>query len=110
MMERKINFIIAEGLDVHFFQKKEDAEVALEAIDVSQGVYRGYDATGNVLQIKTTNDDAPIWKQRVQILTTDLSAKAELVNLLRDFLERIGRDPKTTDLNRLLAECSIYAE
>ncbi len=44
-------FIVLEGADVELFNKAQDAELDMEPIDVSNGVYECYDATGKRLSV-----------------------------------------------------------
>lgn len=44
--------VIEENTDVHFYQTIEDAQDALEPVDVEDGLYQAYDADGNKLLIK----------------------------------------------------------
>lgn len=42
--------VIAEGLDLEFFDSVTSAESKLEGIDVEDGLYVGYDAAGRKLR------------------------------------------------------------
>ena len=49
MAEPKCPIIIAEGLDVAFYDSVPEAETAMEAIDVRDGIFVGYDAEARLL-------------------------------------------------------------
>ncbi|MCG8478994.1 MAG: hypothetical protein MI724_07855 [Spirochaetales bacterium] len=57
MDEITFPIFIAEPWDVELFDDIEEAEVSLEAIDVRNGIYEGYDATGRILSITATYTD-----------------------------------------------------
>jgi hypothetical protein len=97
MPAKPIKYIIADGWDVGFYARKEDAEGYMEAIDVQDGVYVGYDAEGRLLEIVP-------WASGSQIRVAENTPghQQELRELLLGLLERIGKKPQGTDLPSLL--------
>jgi hypothetical protein len=100
---RQIKYIIAEGMDVNFYATKEEAESSLEAIDVVDGVYTGYDADGRLLKILPRGQASEI------SLAEDEPAHVEpLRKLLIECLAGRGENPESTDLLSLLRMCERY--
>jgi len=99
-----INLIIAEGLDVYFYSQKEDAERWLEAVDVIDGVYVGYDATGRLLHISPAGQSA-----RITLAEETPTHLEELRVLLVEYLTAVGRVPIKGDVAAMLGQCEQYA-
>lgn len=78
--------IIAEGLDLHLYDSVHDAALGLEAIDVQDGIYVGYDSEGRALLLKVRDD-------RVEISDAEASPghQQQLAELLREALAAVGR-------------------
>jgi ABC-type microcin C transport system duplicated ATPase subunit YejF len=100
-----IHYIIAEGLDVNFFSQKEDAERKLEAIDVIDGVYVGYDAMGRLLDISPAGQSA-----RIALAEEAPTHLEQLRVLLIDYLTAVGRTPIKGDVAAMLGQCEQYAQ
>jgi hypothetical protein len=96
--------VIVEGWDVSLFESVAEAESYLEPVDVSDGVYFGFDAEGRLSRIETDG-------VRVRIRTAEKEPihVEELEDLLRGFLERVeklvGSD---CDLRCPVAACAVY--
>jgi hypothetical protein len=76
---------IVDGLDVGVFASLEEAVLQLEAVDVRNGEYSGYDATGRSILLTTDQD-----KVVGQLAQKEPSHANELVMALRDFSEGVG--------------------
>lgn len=78
---------IVDGHDVGIFGSTADAELQLEAPDVSSGIFQGFDALGRSLRIETDGRTTTIRLHQVPTAPSDLGAfKQEL----RAHLERVG--------------------
>lgn len=97
-----IRFVIVEGNDVSLFSTKEQAEAALEAIDVRDGVYVGYDADGRLLQISPKGASSEISLTEAEPTHVD-----DLRDVLRRHLQYLGRAPEADDLGSLLTVCAV---
>lgn len=91
MQPIKMPLIVAEGLDLTFYDRIEDAENHLEAIDVDNGIYTGYDADGRLLKIESN-----VNKISISALEDNLMHTESLVELLRKFLD-FFQDPAASD-------------
>jgi len=76
---------ILEGHDVGIFDTVAQAEVQLEAIDVRNGIYEGFDARGRRLNISPEGQRAAI--RLAEEAPTDI---ASLERKLRDYLVHMG--------------------
>lgn len=78
--------IIAEGLDLKLYDSVHDAALDLEAIDVQDGIYVGYDSEGRELLLT-------VREEKVEILAAEASPghRRQLAELLRAALAAIGR-------------------
>lgn len=103
MLEAKVKYIIVDGNDVEFFSTKEKAEAYMEAIDVSNGVYTGYDWTGQVLKILPHKNNAQILLEE-----NTKNYAGYLINLISDVLERRGVVVFHKTLDELLFACEGY--
>ncbi len=103
MSEFRIRYIIVDGNDVEFFSTKESAESYMEAIDVNNGVYIGYDFVGRLLNILPHKNNAKILLEE----STPTHAK-DLANLLSDVLERRGGVVLHKKLDELLLACEKF--
>ncbi len=96
-----VKYVIADGRDIEFFSSKETAERYMESIDVLDNAYRGYDATGRLLNISPKGQASEV------SLAEDVPHHAEeLKNLIGKHLKNIGRNPSGGDLPSLLEMCS----
>jgi hypothetical protein len=91
MQSIKKPVIVAEGLDILFYDDIEDAEKHLEPIDVDNGIYVAYDADGRLLKIQ--NDDNKI---SISIFEQNPTHRKSLEDLLRKFLD-FCHDPAARD-------------
>lgn len=105
MANSRIKYIVADGFDVGFYGRKEDAENYMEAIDVRDGVYVGYDSEGRLLKISPHGQASEI-----TLAEEDPGHSEDLRNLLIELLSRRGRKSERTDLESLLAMCEPYAQ
>ncbi|MBI9075941.1 MAG: hypothetical protein JEZ02_11050 [Desulfatibacillum sp.] len=100
--------IINESGDITFFSSVEEAEEYLEAIDVTNGVYQGYDAEGHPLKLQALNDRVTIEKEPgVQ------NRVFELEKLIRTALANVGRSCDHVllgDIESLVKEAELFAE
>lgn len=96
-----VRYIIADGNDVTFFDNKETAERYMEAADVADDVYRGYDAAGRLLRISPRGQASEISLAEEQPHHVE-----ELKSLISRYLEAAGRNPVHYDLPSLLDMCS----
>jgi hypothetical protein len=103
MHSHSIKYIIAEGLDVDFYSFKERAGRYMEAIDVSDGVYKGYDAEGRLLRISPRKQAS-----QIELAEDEPQHAQELAHLLVRFLTALGRIPTRRDLGSLLEMCAQY--
>lgn len=79
--------IIAEGWDVQLYDSVADAELNLEHIDVTDKIYKSYDAEGRLLEISTNG------KQVFICAAEDNPSHAgELQTFLREFLKKVDGD------------------
>jgi hypothetical protein len=89
--------VIADDLDLSFFATKEAAESYMEAIDVSNGVYVGYDSEGRILNIRPKGQNSEI-----EVAEESPSHTEELCTLLSRWLDAIGKPADLRDLRSLL--------
>lgn len=103
----KLPLIIAEGLDVQFYNRISDAELKIEPIDAKQNVYRGYDAQGRLLKIETDG-----FKVKIDLWEEEATHIVELTNLLIEFLNEAGELEKNKegdyDLCVLIEKCKKF--
>ena len=102
---------IAEDLDVSLYASLNEAERALEGIDVDDGIYVGFDAEGRELRLEARG----VRRGRffVDIGTVHISVGeqtpmhcAELRKVLRDHLVAMGRViDREAGLETLVEEC-----
>ncbi|HJX26572.1 MAG TPA: hypothetical protein VJ885_01565 [Thermoanaerobaculia bacterium] len=96
--------IFAEGLDLHLYDSVQDAALDLEAVDVQDGIYAGYDSEGRELLL-TVRDD------RIEISVAESSPghQRQLAELLRAALAAVGRpaDPGA-ELPELIEAARIF--
>ena len=105
----KLPLFIIEGQDVSIYKSVKNAECALEAIDIHDGVYHGYDSDGVELIFSTTQSTRDtLFSKRlnVELVTIEASSKKDidkLYNTLNNFLTEIGHSPvKDSDLKDLI--------
>lgn len=79
----KYPLIIAEGWDLIFYDDIKMAELKLEAIDVENQIYRGFDSDAYELSIKAINN-------QVQIKKTSRKNEDELRNILHHHLDYLN--------------------
>lgn len=94
----EIRYIISENGDLHFYERKEDAEAYMEPIDVENGEYVGYDAEGRLLKIESARQ-----KTRISLAEEEPSHVAELQMQLMGFASRAKVPLKEVDLPGLLS-------
>lgn len=100
--------IINESGDITLFSSLEEAEKYLEAIDVINGVYQGYDAEGHPLKLKALND-----RVTIKIESDAQNRVFELEKLIRTALANVGRSCDHVplgDIERLVKEAEFFAE
>ncbi len=98
--------IVAEDRAVALFDPAAEAESYLKPVDVTKGIYRGYDAMGRLLKIETDGSGA-----RIPGTTGSAPEHAgELEELLRGFLKRVSEParPGCDLLPGLVAACGRY--
>ena len=78
-----VHTIVSNYGDVMFFSSKEHAEGYLEAIDVENGEYVGFDADGNELKISARGGV-------VFIDGTEVNRESEVRALLISFFRNVG--------------------
>ncbi len=86
--------VLAEGHDVVLFRSVSEAEAHVEAIDVDNGVYRAWDATGVPLQLVADGPRGLPTSRKVHIHlgTPSAGAAAELAKLLTGVLVELGAE------------------
>ena len=100
--------IVAEGLDISFFQTVEDAERSLEPWWVEENLGKVYDAQGRLLRLQAGD-------RRVSILSWGIEPThaEELKSLLREFLkvtnDSVHIDPNC-DLSCLVEACRKFTK
>jgi hypothetical protein len=111
----KLPIILVEHGDILIFRSVEDAELALEPIDVRNGEYVAYDAEGRTLVLSVIIDEKPGlfgWSARrtecVKLIDNPEAAidEAGLSASLAQFLNRSGVSldgAKEDDLSALVA-------
>jgi hypothetical protein len=96
--------LIFEGLDLAFYGAVAKAQVELEAIDVRDGIYTGYDSEGRLLTLETQGEDVII-----SAAESESRHFEELKEKMLTYLWAIG-DPAGTNPNldfpELLAACN----
>lgn len=106
MSQIKIPIIIAEGFDVTLYTSISDAELDLEAVDVKEGIFRGYDAEGRLLDISTNRNKVVICPAE-----EDPHHAKELQIFLTNFLKTCRPDivlPQNRNLDSLIEACKEY--
>ena len=103
MKRTRIKYIVAEGLDVNFFSNKEYAEKYYEAVDVAEGIFRGYDSDGRLLNITPRGQASEI-----TIAENEPMHIEDLAKLLNEFLVAVGRTPEKDDIGSLLELCEPF--
>lgn len=89
--------IIEEITSVMLFLSVKEAEAYMEAIDVNDGVYRGYDAEGHPLNIGTCTGmkENPWWLggsiETEYVKITDMPQEKAQVDELKDLLKNYYR-------------------
>lgn len=89
--------LIEEITSVMLFLSVEEAEEYMEAIDVNDGVYRGYDAEGYPLNVGTcaVMEKNPWWlggpAKREYVKIADMPQEKAKVDELKDLLKRYYR-------------------
>ena len=100
-----IKFVIAEGNDLTFHATKRDAETYMEAIDVIDGIYKGYDDAGRLLTIRPKGPASEI-----ALAETEPTHADELRTKLVRYLKVLGRESRTDDLESLLKDVETAHE
>lgn len=104
--------ILGEPHDWGFYQSLKDAENSIEAIDVKNGVFKGYDAEGRKLNI-AFNKDQDIWSASVIISLAEekpnhaeelIEHMMEYLNILQKSGRQINFDTSNADLPTLITE------
>jgi hypothetical protein len=99
-----IQYIVFEGeYAPEFYEKLQDAETDLEAIDVADNTYRGFDREGRLLSLTASGNDVHIALAEQEPTHAD-----ELRRLVKGVLSRVGRPASSDDLSELLAQCENY--
>lgn len=89
--------IIEELSSVMLFLSVQAAEEYMEAIDVNDGIYQGYDAEGHPLKVSTcaVMEENPWWlggpAKREYVKITDMPQEKARVDELKDILKRYYR-------------------
>lgn len=106
--------ILGEPHDWGFYRSLSNAENSIEAIDVKNDVYIGYDAEGRKLNIEFKfNKDQDIWSASITISleeekpnhATELSEHMrEYLKILQSSGSKINFDISNADLQTLVAE------
>jgi hypothetical protein len=87
--------IIDENGDITVYSTAQEAERAMEAIDVRNGEYKAYDADAFCLDLAVVDDRMSIFgteSVRLRYLPDALARPAELQQALARFLVAIGHD------------------
>ena len=93
--------LIAEGWDLKLYDSIRDAELDLEAIDVEDGIYAGYDADGRLLKIETRASAVVL-----SAAEASPSHQGQLEELLRGALRMTGHLPEGADSLESLVEAA----
>lgn len=96
--------IIAEGLDLKLYESVHDAALDLEAIDVEDGIYVGYDSEGRELRLT-------VREEKIEISAAEASPghQRQLAELLRAVLAAVGRPAETdAELPELIEAARIF--
>ena len=97
----KFPLIIAEGLDISFYDRLEDAECSLEAIDVKEGLYEAYDSEGSLLKLSVLDRETPVLfglmkpvleHVNISLAEDNPSHSLKLEKLLRSFLKSLNEE------------------
>jgi len=105
MKRTSIRYILAIDNDVDFYSTKERAENAMEAIDVENNEYRGFDSEGRLLRIYPSGNIG-----RIELAEQQPHHAAELRELLQRYLSLLERPTDTDDLHLLLEHCEPYVD
>lgn len=100
-MPLKLPIVVEEHGDVSVYASVDEAEAAVEAIDVRNGEFRFYDANGLVLRAVVRTDTPPHGRlrrllapapERIELLVPEAEDRRpeELTEILRGFLSRAG--------------------
>ena len=100
-MESKIELpiIVAEGLDIRFYNSISDAELDLEALDIREEVYTAYDSEGKLLSFEIVEDTKKIFfgfmetqieLVKIKLLDNESNHSEELLKLLTEYLYAVG--------------------
>lgn len=84
-----------EGGDVHMFMTKEDAEAYLEVVDVNDGVYHVYDATGTGVSVRVHGNRVELGE------TANRNGSAQLMRAIQTYLLAVPQG------RRLLTDADI---
>ncbi len=106
MMKIALPIIIEEPGTLLLYNSLENAEQHLEAYDVSDGLYKGWDAEGRLLNISVDNNKVVITTNN-----TDPTHIVELESILREHLRDIGIDTheiSSGDLTTLVNEAKFF--
>jgi hypothetical protein len=98
---------ITDGGDVNVFMDIHDSETEMEAVDVQDQVYNGYDSLGRLLQLSTVGDSV-----RVSLAEDQPTHAGELADKLRAFLAAIhdsAANDVSYDLPRLVLHFHRFA-
>ena len=107
----KLPLIIAEGIDLSFYDDVESAEGSMDGVDVEYGDYVGYDAQGRKLRITATGVQRfgitiDIGQTHVALDEDEPNHSQELRALMREYLRFLGRPgPRYGSLEELIAAC-----
>lgn len=95
--------IVEDDALMHFYRKIEDAEIHLEAIDVENGVYQGFDANGRLLQLSVVDQGV-----KISLSETSPTHQKKLIGYLKAFLKRQNLSPENDSLDDLMRLCEKY--
>jgi hypothetical protein len=101
----RIRYVLTIDNDVYFYSTKERAENAMEAIDVENNEYRGFDSEGRLLRIYPSGSIG-----RIELAEEQPHHTAELRELLQRYLSLLKGPVDTGDLRSLLERCEPYVD
>ena len=103
--------IIAEGLSIYLFSSLGEAEGWLEAIDVADGAYVGFDSEGRALKLEASGVRKSWFAMsegttHISLDETSPTHTRKLKQFLLSHLEAAGEDiDATTDMETLVEIC-----
>lgn len=100
----KFPIILNENGDLSFYNSLQMAEKAVEVVDVKNGEYEGFDATGRRLQFMIVDSS----HVKICLAGDGATYVGRLEALLRDFLSRVDGRPTDLPLDKLLDCCQRF--